>query len=323
VPLTGSAAAQAFDALSGEIHASLASALFADSRFLANAAFDHLREDHASGRTAFWIEGSAIRNRFRSDGNAAAADANFAGIAAGADYATSNIVRVGLSGGYSSTHEKDPGRSSDGKVKSFHAAAYGGASFDGWNVQGAAGYDWHDVDTSREIAFPGIAEAADASYHAHSIEASGEISYRHAIDAFWLEPLGRFDWVQLKTDAFAESGGVTALSGTQQSQQVEFLTAGVRTGARFAEGGMGLTPHILLAWQHSVGDRTPASPLSFQNTGVSFMTNGAPIDTDSLLAGAGLDVAFGDRVKANLSYAGTIGHYVTSHAAMADISVQF
>jgi uncharacterized protein with beta-barrel porin domain len=323
VPLTGSDATQAFDALSGEIYATILGALLENSHFLANAAFGHLDEERAQGRTGLWLDGAAMRTHFRGDGNAAESNADFNGIAGGADFATSNIMRVGLAGGYSQMHERAPLRSSEGNVRSYYAGGYGQISFDGWGLDAGGSYDWHHIDANRAIVFPGVNGAPTTDYSAHAYEASTEIYYHYAPDALWIEPLGRFDWTQVHIDNFREAGGFASVAGINGAQQVKVVDLGFRTGMNLEEGEAAIMQRIMIAWQHGFGERTPIMVNTFPSTGTSFVVSGVPIDRDALLAGAGLDFLFAAMVHANFSYAGQFGRHAINHSAAARLSVQF
>src|SRR5690606_6406821 len=77
----------AFDAISGEIHASAKTALIEDSRYLREAANDRIRTAFAAADddgTGAWARGFGAIGHIDSDGNAAALDRNLGGLFVGA-----------------------------------------------------------------------------------------------------------------------------------------------------------------------------------------------------------------------------------------------
>lgn len=182
------AARNAFNQLSGELHASVKSAMLDDSRFVRAAANDRLldamcvpgTESLAPGDakkvatdadcptergTATWGRIFGSKGHIASDGNAAQLDHDIIGAFVGADTSMDNGWRVGGLIGYTrSTYDTDARgtASSDG----YHIDVYGGNRWDNTSVRLGASYSWNKIDTQRKVSFAGFSNNLNASYDA-------------------------------------------------------------------------------------------------------------------------------------------------------------
>lgn len=115
------AAQQAFDQLSGEVHASVRSVLLSDSQFVRDAALARLRGTSGNSAPAVaeaceastscsvldemtvWARGFGSWGRWNGDGNASTVRRNTGGILVGADVQVMQRGRAGLLAGYSNS----------------------------------------------------------------------------------------------------------------------------------------------------------------------------------------------------------------------------
>ncbi|HKU95072.1 MAG TPA: autotransporter domain-containing protein, partial [Vineibacter sp.] len=174
-------ARQAFNALSGEIHASTKSVLVDESRYLRDAVLGRTAQAGTSGGTApqfaalaqmndqaqrqqdgtaitAWMQAFGAWGHVGGDGNAARADRTTGGLFVGADTTIDGTWTIGLATGYSRTTLDVDGRSSRASIDSYHLALYGGARFGALGVRVGAAHTWHSIDTTRGIAFGGFVD---------------------------------------------------------------------------------------------------------------------------------------------------------------------
>ncbi|MDQ0317861.1 autotransporter outer membrane beta-barrel domain-containing protein, partial [Amorphus orientalis] len=171
-------ARQAFDALSGEIHASLKTGLVEDSRFVRDAAMSRIQQAFASlgnpvcpeingavaplseaersnlaRRGCFgpavegfsaWGEGFGSWGSSDGTGNAAKLDRDTAGFLVGGDAAIGAFGRAGFLAGYQSSSYDADARSSSADATLYHLGAYGGTAWHGLNLRAGAAYSWAD-----------------------------------------------------------------------------------------------------------------------------------------------------------------------------------
>jgi outer membrane autotransporter protein len=353
VGLSTPQALQAFDALSGEIHASERALLFEDSGYLRQAVLGRLRSAADLGGGAdmaalafggptlayaatpafpikapkklpspiegrditFWAQDFGAWGRIDGDGNAAEAKRTLAGVFTGVDARAGQAARAGLVAGYSRSDVHLDARASSAEIDSFHVGAYAGAKIGAWNLRSGAAVSWHDIATTRSIVFSGFSDRASASYNGSTTQLFGEVGYGMTYGRIAAEPFASFAFVHLATDAFTEQGGNAALAGSGSQTDISYSTLGGRAATNQAlPNGMMLTPRASLAWQHAFGEATPTAALSFLSTSAAFAVAGVPLATDSGLVDAGLDLRFTPQAAIGISYVGQLASHAQDHA---------
>ncbi len=334
VQLDPAAARAAFDALSGEIHASVSSTLLEDSRFIREATLDRLRQAFAgapgptvtaaAGDTVTaWMRGVGSWSSFSGDGNAGRVNRSMSGFIVGADAAVGDSARLGLAAGYSSSRVSLGARAAQARIDSYHLAAYGGVRVGGLGLRAGAAYAWHDIDTSRSIALPGFTDRARDTYGARTAQAYGEVGYAMSVGPTVLEPFGTLAYVDLRTDGARESGGAATLRGRGDSSSATFTTLGVRASAAFVAGdGHRITVHGMAGWRHAFGTVKPRATLAFAG-GPDFRVAGVPVARDAAVIEAGIDVSLTGQVAVGMRYNGQMGSGVHDHGMRASLTVRF
>lgn len=334
--LSASDARQAFDLLSGEIHASLKSVLFEESRYLREAVLGRLTQA-ASGdlaitpvadadlgaasqaRNGFWGQGFGAWGDLDGDGNAASVDRSSGGFFAGLDGEVADNLRVGLVGGYSHSLLDADARASSGESDGYHVGLYGGTAFGGLDLRLGAAYSWYDIDTRRRVDIPGFSDRLDADYSAGATQVFGEFGYRFDLGGLAAEPFARAAYVHLHTDGFDEEGGAAALSADSDNQDMTFTTLGLRAAARFSVGQSSVTAQGLLGWRHGFGDITPETMFALAGS-ADFDIAGVPLARDALLMEAGLAAVLRQDVTFGVSYSGQTGDGVEDHGVRGTLA---
>lgn len=335
-----------YEALSGEIHASAHSALIEDSRFIRNAANDRIRAAFGStgasvtpvlaygpgdtpmavaadhGGPVFWSHGFGSWGSTDGDGNAASLDRSTGGLLIGADTLVGDW-RLGLLGGYSQSSFDAADRASSGSSTNYHLSLYGGTQWGDIALRTGAAYTWHDIETDRSLAIPGLTDTLASDYRAGTFQAFGELAYGVELDTGTrLEPFANLSHVSLHTDSFTEQGGAAALSGVDGSTDVTFTTLGLRGEHHLTLGTMDATLKGTLGWRHAFGDVTTTSAHAF-SAGHAFTIAGAPIAEDSAIIEAGLDLNLTPDASFGLSYTGQISGEAQDHGFRANLTVRF
>lgn len=343
--LSADQARNAFDQLSGEIHASARTALIEDSRFLRNAVNDRLRAVSGStaagdavvasekgrpaaapattGRLTLWGQGFGSWGRTDSDGNAAKLERKTGGFFIGTDAPVSGNWHLGAVAGYSRTDVDVKGRNSSGTSDNYHLGLYGGATWGALALRTGAAYTWHDISTNRTVSFPGFGDRLKSDYGAGTTQLFGELAYGFALGATRIEPFANLAYVDLHTDGFRETGGAAALIGSSADTDATFTTLGLRAQTTFNLGGANLTAKATLGWRHAFGDVTPLALLLFSGDGNSFGIAGVPIARNAALIEAGLDYAITPNASLSLSYGGQFGSDIADHAAKVIFNARF
>ncbi len=335
----------AFDAISGEIHASARTALIENSRFVRNAVNARIRAAFSKGTTpampvmAFgpggpgptapesigpvaWGEIYGAWSETDGDGNAAKLDRASGGFVTGIDGAITRNIRLGLVAGYGHSAFDVDERAASGSSDNVHLGLYGGGQWDALRLSGGLAYTWHAIETNRAVVLPGFADSLSANYDAGTFQAFGEAGYRIETGVASLEPFAGLAHVSLRTDGFAEEDGAAALSAASQTADTTFTTLGVNASRNFAIGSMNATAHGTLGWRHAFGDTTPLSTHAFAG-GDAFTVAGAPIAEDAAIVKAGLDLAIADNATLGFSYEGQIASDAQDHGFDASLAVRF
>ena len=237
-------ARQAFDALSGEIHASTVTAAYEDALLPSAAILDRLREtvtapvlgaatsmtgayasDLPSGKGPrvapvavqlyqprlfdVWGQGFGDWGRVSGDGNAASLSRSTGGFVLGGDVSASGVMggdwRFGLAGGYTNDQISVSQRASSATFESVFGGAYAGASFGALQLRAGALYATNSTSTSRSVTFPGFAEALSSSNGGSTAQAFGEAGYRIELSNVNLAELGL---TRLRIEPFAGAAAI-------------------------------------------------------------------------------------------------------------------
>jgi outer membrane autotransporter protein len=338
-------ARNAFDQLSGEIRASAQTAMMEESRFVRDAANDRLRSalgapgasrvtvaaygaNGLPGQVApthsepvFWSTVYGSWGKTDSDGNAAGLDRSSNGLLMGVDRNVGNW-RLGVLTGYGQTKFDTPSPSASGTSKNYHLGAYGGTAWGNVSLRTGMAYTWHDINTKRSVAIPGLVNSLKDDYHGGSFQAFGELAYGADINGMRVEPFANVAHVRLRTDGSGEQGGVTALQTDKSTNNVTFSTLGLRGEHTFDLRSTKATLIGSVGWRHAMGDITPTATQRFA-TGNAFTVSGVPIARNSAVIETGLDVAVSDNATLNVSYMGQLASGARDHGVRGNLSVRF
>jgi len=315
-----------FDALSGEVHASVKTALIDDSRFLRSAVNERIRAafDGVDGADdpAFWSQAFGSWVHIDGDGNAARLVRSTGGFLFGADAPLFDTWRLGVVAGYSNTSFDAKDRHSSGSSDNYHLGLYGGAQWGDLSLRTGAAYTLHDISTSRIVAVPGISDSLSGNYNAGTAQVFGEFGYRMQVDNVAFEPFANLAYVRLHNDGFTERGGAAALTGMSADADVAFATLGLRTTATFDLNGINLTAKGMIGWRHAIGEGTPESAMRFAG-GSTFDIAGAPIARDAAAIEASLDLAISSNATLGAAYGGQFSSGLADQSFGAHLKVSF
>lgn len=318
-----------FDALSGEVHASVASALQVGSSMTRSLPLSNLRgrlaPDPVTG-SFLWADVTGNWLDMDGDGNAASLRQTTHGIFVGGDHGIGAGWRLGLALGYTDSDIQIRARDSRADVESYSATLYGGKAFDAGpgqlNMLVGASYSHHRIKTRRDAAINDWNHTLKASYRGNTSQVFGEIAYAVPVGMVTVEPFAGLAWSDLRTRSFSESGGPTALAGQRQGTDVTTSTLGLRTSL---DVGLGQTRGRIygsLGWRHAFGRVAPRRTLAFDG-GQPFTVAGTPLARDSALAELGVDVALSDNASIGASYQGQWGGGVQDHSARVNVQWRF
>ncbi|WP_188584260.1 autotransporter domain-containing protein [Azorhizobium oxalatiphilum] len=333
-------ARRAFNALSGEIHATVNGVLTGDSRLVRGAVLDRMQDGWSSASggavtaiagtgNVFWMQGFGNWGTTFGDGNASSVSRNTDGLMVGYDGTVADIWRVGFAAGYSHGTFSQDALVSSGSSDNYHVAIYGGADFGPLDAKIGAAFTWSDISTSRTIVFPGFAQQAHSDYSAQTSQVFGELGYRVMLPGMpgqaggsVLEPFVGLAHVNVSSNSFQENGGSAALSGTGLDQGVTYSTLGLHASSNLSLFALPVTVKGTLGWVHAFGDLDPQSRVAFTG-GTPFTVSGAPIAADAALLEAGFDVLVAPNTTLGLYYNGQLATSASDNMVKGAFSMKF
>lgn len=331
-------ALDAFDQLSGQVHASVKGALAENGQRVVDAINDRLYRDkigvkragadgstgadHATGsadrRTGWWLTGYGNWSKTDATANTASMTNDAGGIVAGVDRRIGDHALVGVMGGYGHTSVSVGDLGSDSDVDGYTLGAYGRVEAGATAFNAGALYTWYDIGTSRTIANP-FHEQLGADYDADAWQIFAEASHEFALQHAAITPFAGISHIGLQTDGFSESGGASALTASSDTTNTTFTTLGIRTAAAVSER---VTVHGMAGWRHAFGDVDPVSVFTLDGS-APFAITGAPIAEDALVTEFGLDIAAAEAASVGLSYRGQFADDADAHGVFGRLFVRF
>ncbi|EJO30192.1 autotransporter [Achromobacter marplatensis] len=328
------APAGVFDSLSGEAHASVTSGLNNLSGLSRNLPFKSLRANLDAGLApgaataqaggtspASALPGSAAQPAWAElvgtwqtldgNGNASRVDQRTGGVFVGADHAVGGGWRLGGALGYTDSRIRVDANSSKADVDSYSATVYGGKAFQAGpgkvNLLVGAGYTWHDVSTTRNVAVAGQQDKLTADYGASTGQLFTEVGYVWPVaERAQLEPFAGVAWSDTRTRGFQESGGLAALSGESNRNSLTTTTLGLRGKTAFSAGKTEGVLRAAAGWRHAFGDVESRTRLAF-NGSQPFTVSGAPLARDAAFTELGVDIAVSRSATIGITYSGQFG----------------
>lgn len=336
-------ARQAFDAVSGEGHASLPTVLAQTSLTTTDNALDRATSGSnartnggevmsfvdtgatngasRSGDGQVWFLGYGSRGLVETNGNAASVRILDGGMQLGADDWFGDF-RLGamLMVGRTSADVDDRSTSIDSN--SYGLGLYGGTNIGATNLALGGSYTRHDVHSSRNVIFPGFSETVTGSYAAGTSQVFGELNHTFELGTVDIQPFARAAYVHVDTQGFSETGGSAALTVSPTSINALFTTLGIRAETEFRlEDDLSVSVKGGLGWRHAFGDE-PTSTMALTG-GTSFSATGASLVRDSLVLETGVGIKMDGGASLDVSYNGSLSAGSYDHSVRAKLAVSF
>lgn len=332
----------AYEALSGEGHATIRGMLVENSNLVRDALLGRLQtlrsspqttgaasgyagEPMLSGETAYagklWGQLYGGLGDRAGDGNAAASSFGGGGLVLGTETEIGDW-QLGFSAQAGSSDFSIPDRATTGSSTDVGLGVYGGTQWGDTGFGLGASFTRHAVATTRQVQFPGFAETLTASYGATTGQVFAEIDREFDLGDVSLTPFAQLAYSGTATDAFTEQGGASALSSSANFISSTFATLGLRAEHQFLVGEDGLAGVSGgLAWRHGFAS-SPVASNAFAGGG-AFAVSGAPAGSDALVLETGFNLDLANGLDVSLDYAGQISTQGQSHGISARLGGQF
>ena len=157
-------------------------------------------------------------------------------------------------------------RESRAVVESTDIIGYLGGDWRGLSFVTGGGYSWISNHVGRTVAFPGYSSGSAARYDGGVLHGFSELALAGLVWGGRIKPFVGIEGYRVTTDAFAEAGGATALTGARRGETFAFADAGLRVATPIASG---LGAHAWVGWQHALRDLDRDAVVRFAGGGRS------------------------------------------------------
>ncbi|WP_053163981.1 autotransporter domain-containing protein [Pseudomonas sp. P1.8] len=244
------------------------------------------------------------------------------GLVMGTDWAVDEEWRIGLIGGKSQTRMDS--RELDGDLDSWHVGAYALRQSGPMSLRLGATYSNHDGSTKRRVAFKGFSDRLEGQYDSSTQQAFAEVGYNLGRENVSIEPFAGLGYQRYHRDAYTEKGGSAALKVDAQEQNNLNSTFGLRLAKiNSLDNGMQLTPRFSASWKHTFGEIATQNRQRLITAGRKFTVSGAPLDRDSLMVEAGLELGLSARHTLGVGVTGEMASDSRNHGATAQWRMTF
>ncbi len=347
---------QAFDGLSGELHATMVARTAEDTRIVGTAAIDRIRSafgavggsrapvarplaygptgeprDPAAAaivapttpEAVVWTRAFGTRAHVGGDGNAAELDQSLGGFLIGGDAAFADGAgRVGALVGYARGRTSVDDRASRADTDDYHFGVYAGRQWGALALRVGGSFTVRDISSRRLISVGGLSERLESNYTAAVGRIFGELGWGMKLSAVDLEPFVGADLAHVETWRHTEKGGVAALSTGASSADVGFVTVGLRASKDVSVSGLDLALRGSLAWRHAFGDTGATVTQNFAGSS-TFDVAGIGIGRDALVTEAGFDVALGRSATLGVTWEGRFGDRTNAQTGRIAVDWKF
>ena len=313
-----------FDALSGELHASILAAGLRQSRAIGNAMQARLQAmpgGGAPGRFGLWLAGGATDASIDSDGNAARVSGDSQGLTFGGEY-TAGTYGIGAAVGYARTDVDVAARSSSADIDGWQAGVYGrlGTGGAGLTIGATGTYAQGDADTRRGAVVNTISRTATARYKVESYTAGGSVRYGIPVGgpAWSIGPVATIEYTHVRRAGFTERGADSLnLSGGRDRDDLSaYGVGGFINWQDDARGRLDLS----VLYENSGGDFT-ATGLALQGASAKrFVVRSPTTDKDALRIGLAGEMRLGTNWSLGAGYRGRIGGSHNDHSGVLSVT---
>lgn len=316
-------ALSAFDQLSGEVYASSQSGLAMLSREISSVLNDQLSGGSSDAPVRYWSRALGSWGTLDGDGNASSLDMETGGLLLGGDAMVGDDWRLGVMGGYSQSYFDAGARHGKSSSDSYHLGVYGGREWGALALRSGVNAAWHEVDTSRAVIFPDVADGLRSDHDAFSTQLFGEVGYRMPQGAASeIEPFVNLAHLYLYSDGVSEKGGISALTLDDEDMQITYATLGIHGKHQLTWGDAHGELRGTLGWQHAFGDITPQRTLSVSGSD-DYTLRGVPVAQDAAVVGVGLGFALDEASALDVSYQGQFASDADQHGVRAQLRFAF
>jgi outer membrane autotransporter protein len=323
VALSTGDAQEAFDQLSGEIHASIQASRIEESASIRQAVWSRMRVWDSADEPAVWSSLIVSKGSISGDGNASTLDRSASGGLFGIDGPVFDHGRFGAFAGYSHSEMDVADVHSSASSENVHFGVYGSLDYAGLSLRSGLAYSHHDTDTTRNVSFTGVSDQLTADYTGSTVQAFSELAYTIDLDGGMIEPFANIARVHVASDGFTETGEDAALEAENASSAATYATLGLRGASEFSIGGVTIMGRGSIGWRHAVDSESASSSLMYVSGSDGFTIHGVTVAEDLALLEAGFDLNLSPTAALGITYSGQFGSDYSHQALEAKFRLAF
>ncbi|WP_195162704.1 autotransporter family protein [Mesorhizobium sp. NBSH29] len=253
-------------------------------------------------------------------------DNTVGGIAGGIEYRMSGEGKgvIGLAGGYTrSTVDVINGGA---RINSAHVGIYAGYQIDALHLAGALAYSNGSYNLWRNVSGAVALGDTDGNALSGHVEAFYDLAPRFGLaEGTSVGPVARLRGANATRDGFTETGaGILNLTVAEDSVSQSYGDVGMRFATRYVVGALVLHPEIELRYERRLSSNSDISNAVIAPVaGAEFATTVQAGGRDRFGLGLGMGMDFNAALSAKLSYDGSFGKDVTSHAGALSLTYKF
>jgi len=310
----------AFDQISGD---SLAS--FQDINFQNATVFSKgMRQrvvNVSSGSYGLWAQGMGWSESIdgKSSLGSPAMQATTGGFQAGYDYAVTEGLVLGVSGGYGETSLDVTDRSSEGNTTSIQSGLYAAYAKERWMTSAGTALTSASNHMTRAIRYGALDEEAQARFASRILSTFVDTEYTFQPQkSLTVSPAMSLRYTHLAQEAFTESGG-SGLDLAVDDRSFHSLMSSLGAGVKYSFGpGSSSRGFIALttAWEHEYCENENALSMRFADTdgGGNYTVRATPRDRNAAAIGLQGEVPLKGNLAFVASYTATIASAQTAQS---------
>jgi outer membrane autotransporter protein len=215
-------------------------------------------------------------------------------------------------------------------INTHHAGLTLSADASAWRLDAGVAHSWHTVRSQRRVNAGAMRDAVHSHYRARTMQVFAEAALPLAIGSdteapITLEPYTRLAWVQNRSQAHTEEGGLAALSIQAARDSVVVSSLGLRLRHDLEASVGKARVQVEAAWHHADGDLRPVSRQHFAQSSkpATFSSHGLPLARSSWGLKLGVSGSVAKGVDVGMAYHGRYSTAHQDHGARVTVSWAF
>lgn len=285
-----SQAPQALDQLSGELHASIQGVMIENTRVIRDAALGRARstqltvaQQAGESRQSVWVQLPYQNGRLNGDSNTSTVGHSNTGLLMGVDHVFEQGTQAGITLGSSRGNVK-AGARGKASIDTYQIGLHVGHTWDAFGLYGGVSYANNQIQSKRQVNFPGVKESLSAKYTNRTGQLFIEGNYRFEQGALEWQPYVQLAHIRSNNASFSERGGSSALKGKSSTNSVNLATGGLRFKLDMAKTETGpswLSVNGGMAYTRASGNLQPTTQMALSGAN-SMSISGAPLNRNTL-----------------------------------------